>query len=190
VPSFFEQLGYGVLGGAVTAILIWLWKTKVVAPKITFGSYIAKVKSHSNKNVYLIKITNIRKRNLINFNVQAILRIPGIVPDDPSRVQEFIINIDEGRLLFERRSITKSLRLCDTKLLREYGPTREIMEFPCSFGGNVLEELLDFRSDSKIFVIAVASDELTGCTKKFQKVYSKKDIKEGRFPQDKYDVLF
>lgn len=188
---FLGSIISGIIGGILTVLFLWWWKVKLHAPRVEFGEYIAKVKSRTDRDVYLIRIINTGTRKLINVNVQVILRIPGIVHDDVSRAQEFIVDVDSSRLILDNRAITKSLRLCKTEQIVKYGFFKPEINDKCRVGEGVLEYLMGLHEDSKLYVIVVGCDELTGVTKGFQsKNYKKEDIKEGRFPQDKYDVLF
>jgi len=192
----------GLIIGLFTSFFSWWVLFRWMAPTITLSDAISKTSSRvpleeddDKSGVrYRIKFENSGRRPIIDLEVQALVRIKGLV--DPQSTIWEVVHLPmetDGEKVYSiplmnpvrTSKLRTRLRICPnhTKYcarpqfpphIREKATKKELL----------LEDLLSLGTSSQLRVIISGFDELTGSRKLFMKTYLPTDIKFGEFERN------
>jgi hypothetical protein len=175
--DFWAELGGGILGNTISAIIWLLIIYYLVAPRVRLT---AKIERHENRNRYRVGYWNAGRRTLINVQFRAWVRWR----EDSGRIKTHELLTDEAeRVILPRCSEAKKLTVVYPvfawKSLEELCGKRGNIPFREDL--NLLQELMagtDGREEAVLIATVAAVHPLSGFQRVVKQTYGPSDVME------------
>lgn len=191
--SFLVGIPVGILG----SLFAWWILFHRIVPRILFSPSISKTKTDDNKSGYRyrFKFENIGKRNIIDLEVFAKLRIKAVSPSYPNNWAVIFIPLEYDRIP-KLRTVKKShlrevIRLRVDKIDEFNNPVYpESIRLKCKESSILLEDIMALGADATLQIFVFGYDEFSGARRVFEsKLYKLNDIKFGPFDKKGLEVI-
>jgi hypothetical protein len=178
------ELAIGFLLGTIASMLAWYILFHKIVPKIEFFPNIYREKTAENPSGYryLFRLKNIGKRDIIDVELIAKLRIRGIYEHKKYSWKAIYIPLDDNRIpkiKSQKRNHKRiAVQICPTEI-KDIAKRSIPDEFKLKLEQEtlLLEDLFKLGDESEFQIFGFGYDSLSGSRKEFEsKVFNMKDI--------------
>jgi hypothetical protein len=185
--------------GVGASFAIWWLTFKVWAPNINFAKYISRLKTDENPSgyKYRFKFENTGRRNIIDVEVVARLRIKGLRPNFPNNWEVLYLStssFDHKKISIVRPSSSHHVRpVFEIKVNDERYFTKSF--FPegirnlSNKGILTLDDILSIGNEANLQILLLAYDEYSGSRKFFESIIlTRYHVKDGSYRMNSVEI--
>jgi hypothetical protein len=178
------SIAVGFLLGILASYICWYFLFHKIVPRVEFLPQIlvSSTKENSSGKKYRIRFQNVGRREVLDFEVIAKLRIQGLIPEDPVVWRAIYIPVDDARIP-KLGSHRKSGKFLAIQLLVNSIDDSAASCLPSELQDNLrsgtldLEALMNLGKNARLQLFAFGYDEHSGARKAFEsKLFDANDI--------------
>lgn len=175
----------GVPLGVLASFAAWWIVTHWLVPAVEFSPHISRNEYSGNASGinHRVKFKNIGKREIIDLEVFAELRVKGLNPSLPGTIEVARLVIDDARMPFMKVEGTKIIALKPEQTERFDRPVYgESINSKRAQGLLTLEDVLSLNQTAVLVIYVFGYDRWSGARKLYTSVpYTLQDVRTGRW---------